>query len=381
VKIAMVGQRGIPATFGGVEHAVEELGAELVARGHDVVVYCRRGYGGNRSGTHRGMHLVHLPAPRTAGLEAFGHTGLATAHLLMHAPDIVHFHAIGPGLFTPVPRYLRRIPVVQTIHGMDNHRAKWGRGARRVLDAGVWMSHKVPDATIVVSRDLETMYRTRWQHATTEIPNGVRAFAAPDGRDELDALGLAHRGYLLFVGRLVPEKAPDQLLRAFRALDTDVRLVVVGDSSHTDVYANAVRALAADDDRVVLPGFVYGDAKAQLLANARAFVLPSLLEGLPIVLLEALAAHLPIVASSIAPNMEVLGRDRDSVRLVEPGNEESLREALAWAVNPDGLPVRLAGATALARDALARYDWADIAARTEAVYEAALRRRHRSPPT
>ncbi len=92
----MVGQRGVPATFGGVERAVEELGAELVRRGHEVVVYCRKGYGGFTGDSYRGMRLVHLPAPRSAGIEAFVHSGLATAHLLRHPPDVVHFHAIGP---------------------------------------------------------------------------------------------------------------------------------------------------------------------------------------------------------------------------------------------------------------------------------------------
>ena len=373
----MVGQRGVPATFGGVERAVEELGAELVLRGHEVVVYCRRGYGGLTSDTYRGMHLVHLPAPRSSGVEAFVHSGLATAHLLVHAPDIVHFHAIGPGLFSPLPRYLRRIPVVQTIQGMDNERGKWGPLARRVLDAGVWVSRKVPDATIVVSHDLGDIYQERWQRATTEIPNGVPPFEPPHGDGELASLGLTPRGYLLFIGRLVPEKAPDQLLRAFRKLDTDVRLVIVGDSTHTDAYADEVQGLAAGDDRIVMPGYVYGDAKAQLLANARAFVLPSLLEGLPIVLLEALAARLPIVASSIAPNVEVLGGEGEAVRLAEPGDEVSLRRGLEWAVDPGGLEVRFDAAAALASDVLARYDWADIAARTEAVYEEALRRRQR----
>jgi glycosyltransferase involved in cell wall biosynthesis len=377
MRIAMVGQRGIPATFGGVERAVEELGAELVQRGHEVIVYCRNGYGGVTSDTYRGMHLVHLPAPQTAGIEAFVHSGLATAHLLLHAPDIVHFHAIGPGLFSPLPRYLRRIPVVQTIQGMDNERAKWGRAVRRVLGAGVWMSRTVPDTTIVVSRDLGVIYQERWHRATTEIPNGVPTFEPPSGNGVLASLGLVPRGYVLSLGRLVPEKAPDLLLRAFRTLDTEVRLVVAGDSSHTDAYADEVQRLAAEDDRIVMPGYLYGDAKAQLLANARAFVLPSLLEGLPIALLEALSAHLPIVASSIPPNVEVLGNEGDGVRLSAPGDEESLRRGLAWAVDSDGLDVRLDAAAALARDVLARYDWADIAARTEAVYEAALRRRRR----
>jgi glycosyltransferase involved in cell wall biosynthesis len=135
--------------------------------------------------------------------------------------------------------------------------------------------------------------------------------------------------------------------------------------------------LAAGDDRIVMAGYVYGDAKAQLFANARAFVLPSLLEGLPIALLEALSARLPIVASSIPPNVQVLGGEGDGVRLFPPGDHASLKRGLEWAVDPAGLDTRCDAAATLAGDVLARYDWAEIAARTEAVYEDVLRRRRR----
>lgn len=373
----MIGQRGVPATYGGVERAVEELGAELAARGHDVVVHRRRGYGEPVGPTYRGMRVFERPAPGGAGVEAFVHSALATLETLRDPPDVVHFHALGPGLFAPLPRYLRRTAVVQTIQGMDNERAKWGSGARRILDLGAWTSARVPDATIVVSRALGEIYRERWGRSTTWLPNGVRPIPSSGRTDALDRLGLRPRRYLLFLGRFVPEKAVDVLLRAYRRLDTDVPLVLAGGSSHTDGYTATLHDLAADDERIVLPGYVFGDDKAQLLEGARAFVQPSLLEGLPIALLEAVAACLPVVASSIGPHQEVLGTDDPAVRYVPPGDEEALSEAMRWASADEGLEARVAAAGALSARVLPTYDWADIAARTEALYGEVLSRRRR----
>ena len=118
---------------------------------------------------------------------------------------------------------------MQTIHGMDDERAKWGGGAQRVLRAGALLSAHVPDEVVVVSRALAEHYRERYGRYTTYIGNGVPVVDPPDlGR--LRQFGLTPGGYLVFVGRMVPEKDPALLLRAFREVDTDQRLVLVGDS-------------------------------------------------------------------------------------------------------------------------------------------------------
>jgi glycosyltransferase involved in cell wall biosynthesis len=377
LRIAMVGSRGVPATFGGVERHVEELGARLVERGHEVVVYTRPHYNGDVELTeHRGMRLVELPTVRRRGMEAFVHSGLASLATVGRGFDVVHFHALGPGLFTPVPRGLTRAGVVQTIHGLDDERAKWGGGAQRLLRLGGKLSARVPHEVVVVSQDLRRHYGERHGRATTYIPNGVPEPVPTTEATLREHFGLEDRGYLMFLGRLVPEKEPELLLRAFRRVPTDLKLVVVGDSSGTDDYTAALRELGRRDDRVVFAGFQYGEALAALLGHAALFVQPSRLEGLPITLLEAAAYGRPVVASDIAPHVEVVGASGPGRMLFESGSEESLVDALARSLkDPDAVRD---GAAQLHDDVVRRYSWDWATDQLEETYLRALAARRHS---
>jgi glycosyltransferase involved in cell wall biosynthesis len=356
MRVAFIGSRGVPATFGGIEHHVEEVGRRLAARGHDVTVYCRANYVPEGHTEHLGMRLVRLPTVSSKRLDAIVHSALSTARALGHRYDVVHFHALGPGLMTPVTRYGSSARVVQTVHGLDDQRGKWGSGASAVLRGGAWLSARVPDATVVVSRALADHYRTRYGRETTYIPNGVEApTCMPPPREISARFGLQGGDYLLFVGRLVPEKAPDLLLRAFRRVTGDARLVIAGGSSFTDRFTDEIGALAARDARVAMPGYVYGETLAELYANAAAFVLPSYVEGLPLTLLEAASYGTPIVASAIGPHLEVIGTDGPGRCLVPPGDEDALVAALQQAVDA-GAKAR-AGAAELRERVLAEYSW------------------------
>jgi glycosyltransferase involved in cell wall biosynthesis len=372
MRIAMIGQRGLPATVGGIERAVEELGAELVLRGHEVVVFCRRGYTKGQPLSYRGIHLHYVPTVDSRGLETLLHSGLSATRALTMSLDIVHFHALGPGLFTPLPRWLSNAGVVQTIHGLDDQRDKWGPAAQRLLRTGGWMSARVPDATIVVSSCLADYYRQERRRETWTIHNGVRRPLAllPDTRPPFN---LAPQSYLLFVGRLVPEKAPDLLLRTFLQLKTDMQLVVAGGSSQSDKYADAVHALAARDPRVRMVGYVHGEELARLYAGAAVFVLPSLLEGLPLVLLEAASNGVPIVASDIGPHLEVLRREEVGRRLFRSGDQRELVAAMIRSLS-GGFAER-AGAAQFRDEVISKYSWKTAAAATEAVYLAAAQRK------
>ena len=370
LRIAFIGQRGVPATHGGIEHHVEELGSRLAARGHDITVFCRRNYARERPPEYRGMQLRHLPAAGSKHLDAIVHSGLSTVDAVFRRFDIVHYHAVGPGLVAPLPRYLTRSRVVLTVHGLDDQRAKWGPAASAVLRTARWMSARVPDATIVVSRALLEEYAGARGKAV-HIPNGVAAMRR-DGppRDIGSDLGLEPGRYVLFVGRLVPEKAPDVLIRAFRKVRTDMKLVVVGGTSFTDAFVGRLHALAQADPRVVLPGYLYGTALDDLYAGAAVFVLPSSLEGLPLTLLEASFHGTPVVASGIPPHVEVLGTDGPGRRLFPPGDEAALARCLETVLaQPDR---ERAGAAALREEVVANYSWDSAAAATEAVYRQVL---------
>src|SRR4051812_39489040 len=231
MRIAVIGTRGVPATFGGIEHHVEEVGSRLAARGHDVTVYCRANYVPRGATKHKGMRLVRLPTVSSKRLDATVHSALSTVRALGRGYDIVHFHALGPGVMTPVTQYASRARIVQTIHGLDDERAKWGSGARTLLRGGGWLSAPVPDATVVVSRTLADHYLTKYGRPTTYIPNGVVPPSSSfPPREITTRFGLHGGDYVLFVGRLVPEKAPDALVRAFRQVPGEVRLVIAGGS-------------------------------------------------------------------------------------------------------------------------------------------------------
>lgn len=371
LRIAMVGQRGVPATWGGVEHHVAELGRRLVGRGHRVTVFSRANYSAERWRHYHGMQVRSLPTLGTKHFDAIAHSLLSTLATLPSAFDIVHYHALGPGLCTPVAKAVGRARVVQTIHGLDGQRAKWGGVARQVLDAAEWLSPRVPDETIVVSTALVEHFRTRHRRDVTWIPNGVAAKARLPAMRITQRWGLTP-GYVLFVGRLVPEKAPDLLLDAYRQTAGERPLVIAGGSSFTGEYVAALHRSAQRDPRVRMVGYVYGDDLVELYSNAAVFVLPSSLEGLPLTLLEAASYGLPIVASDIPPHREVLSPAGAGRRLFPSGDVDALTRELRAALS-DGDAARTAAAT-LRTDVLARYDWDHATTLTEAVYERAVSR-------
>ena len=362
----MIGQRGIPATFGGIEHHVEELGSRLVARGHEVTVYTRTNYTEERHPAYRGMVPRYLPTVNSKHLDAIVHSALSTLDAVFARADIVHYHAVGPGIPALLPRYLSRAKVVLTVHGLDAERAKWGGAARQVLRVAQWLSARVPDATIVVSKDLEAYYRHRYRRPTVYIPNGVKEPHRRPPAEITRRFGLRGGDYLLSVGRLVPEKAPDLLLRAFRQVEGDVRLVLAGGSSFTDEFVRELDRLASRDPRVIMPGYVYGEVLEELYTNAAAFVLPSLLEGLPLTLLEAASYGIPLVASDIAPHLEILGDRPTGAQLVPVGNEDALTVALAQLTTDRGGMREMA--EELGQRIVAAHRWDDVAGRLDALY-------------
>jgi glycosyltransferase involved in cell wall biosynthesis len=368
VRIAMIGLRGIPATYGGVERAVEELSAHLVERGHDVTVYARSAYSDASVQEHRGVEVVRLPQVNTKHLEAASHSAVALAHALAARRfDVIHLHATGPGALSLIPR-LTGTPTVVTVQGLDWRREKWGPAARAVLQLAATCSARFPDRTIVVSRELERYFAEHHGADPVYIPNGVHEEAdEPVGPPPL---GLQPDRFVLFLGRLVPEKHVHTLIGAYRRVDGDVPLVIAGPDSHSPEYVEQLRRLAADDPRVRLVGPQYGSDKAWLMRNALAFVQPSSIEGLPIALLEALAAGRYPIVSKIPENLEPVTIDDETLgRTVAVGDEQQLATAIASTIEA---PDRAAVGSRLREHVRAAYDWETIASATERTYEQAL---------
>ena len=372
LSIAMVGLRGVPATYGGIERHVEELGSRLAARGHQVTVYCRSAYlpAGDCGEDYRGMHRRVLGGAGSKHLEALSHTALSTWDLMRERFDVVHFHAVGPGALAPVPRLLSGRRVVLTVHGLDFDREKWGAGARAALKASAWVSAHAPHRTIVVAKSLQEAFRDRYGVETDFIPNGVASQPPLPAREITERFGLAGGSYALFVGRLVPEKAPHLLIEAADVLAArGLKLVVVGGSSNSEGYSERLRA-EAERRGVVMAGYVYGDALRELYSNARVFVQPSSLEGMPLTLLEAASYGVPLVASDIPVHREMLGKDQPGGRIFRSGDVGALRAALGRSLEADA--VERPCAASLGDRLLSTYSWEATADATEESYRAAM---------
>jgi len=375
IRVAMIGLRGVPATYGGVERAVEELSAHLVERGHHVTVYARSAYSDPSVRRHRGINVRHLPQVNTKHAEAASHTVMAIAHaLLSRRYDLVHLHATGPGALAPLVR-MGRTPVVVTIQGLDWRREKWGAGARPVLRLAARLAATTANRTIVVSRELQRHFRETYGADTVYIPNGVPIENETED-DVPPHLDLSAQGFILSLGRLVPEKHVHTLIKAYRRVDGDLPLVIAGPDSHSPKYVDALRELARADKRVQLVGPQYGSDKQWLMNNALAFVQPSSIEGLPIALLEALSAGRFPIVSDIPENLEPVTIDGDALGLSVPvGDAAALADAIRQAVRTQD---RQQIGQRLAAHVRSEYDWHAIAEATESVYEGVIAARRRS---
>jgi len=257
------------------------------------------------------VQFIRLWAPRSSYLEAIVHSTLAVFTAAWKRPDIVHVHAVGPGLVTPLAR-LFGLKVVVTHHGPDYDREKWNRVARWVLRTGEWAAMRFANERIVISQVIADTVQARHSVATNIIPNGVRIPVLDADRTLVEAYGLEAGRYVLLVSRFVPEKRHIDLIHAFRRAElSGWKLVLVGDADHPGTYDQQVKALAAATPDVVLTGFIGGEKLRSMYQHAGIFVLPSSHEGLPIALLEALSFGLRCVASDIPANVAV-GLDESS---------------------------------------------------------------------
>ncbi len=362
MKIIVLGTRGIPNIPGGVETHCEELYPVLANDfKHEITVIGRSCYVGDKAGNHfRGVRLKNIYAPKSKALEAIVHSALAVLYAAVKRPDLVHVHAVGPNLVTPLARLLG-LKVVMTHHGPDYERKKWGRMAKLFLKAGEQAGVKYSNEVVVISEEIRKSIAKKYDRKDAVlIPNGVSIKGRPVFRQEiLERYGLQQYQYVFTLGRFVPEKGFDYLITAFMesGLSDRFRLVIAGDADHPSAYSDALKKQAASAG-VLLPGFIKGAALAQLFSNCALFILPSFYEGLPIALLEAMAYQLPIIASDIPANTQV---NLDPDHYFPVGNARALAEKL----------VQFAGNGNIGKPAvynMAAYDWKNIAQKTDEVY-------------
>lgn len=365
MRVAMIGQKGIPATYGGIERHVDEIARRLVPMGIDVDVFCRLHYTPPGT-TYHGVRLLRRPSLHTKHLDAITHVTWATAEAMLRRYDVVHYHALGPAALSGLPR-LTGARTVVTVHGLDWKREKWGRFARWFLHRCEGPAVQLPDRTIVVSKTLREHFRTAHGAETTFIPNGT-SLPQPRPAKKLAALGLVPGKYVLFVGRLVPEKGVHFLCEAFRRIDTDLTLALAGGVSFEGGYAELLKRY--EGERVKRLDYVFGEALEELWSNAYCVVQPSTMEGLSIALLEALSYGRCVLVSDIPENLEVAEECALSFRSQDVGD---LKEKLEHLIRH---PEVVAAYGERARQHILRhYSWDTVAQATAAVYRSLARPR------
>ncbi|MGC1372785.1 MAG: glycosyltransferase family 4 protein [Candidatus Sulfotelmatobacter sp.] len=370
LRIAFIGGRGVGSKYSGIETYYEEVGRRLADAGHQVTAYCRT-YFTPPGSKQKGVQTVRLPTVRTKHLETLLHTFFSTLHVLASRCDIVHYQALGPALFSFIPRLAGKKTVV-TVQGLDWQRKKWGRLASFVLQLGERAAATLPDHTIVVSRTLQKHFKDRHMAETSYVPNGgvMRRWREPE---KILEWGLEPWGYILLLGRFSPEKGCQLLIDAYgklesksesdleSRLESKVQLVMAGASSYCDEYSRRLREQA--DERIKILDWVSGEDLDELLTNAMIFVLPSDIEGLSLALLDAMGAGVCVLASDIPENREAV---EDAGFTFRRGDAADLADRLRFLIaNP---AVRQAAGEAAKRRVREHYQWSNVAAETERVY-------------
>lgn len=345
LRVMMLGLRGFPNVQGGIERHAEHLAPLLAKLGCDIEVVVRSPYQKASSGkVWHGVKFTKIWAPKSKGLEAVIHTLLGVLYAAIKRPDILHIHAVGPALMTPLAR-LFGLKVVVTHHGQDYNRQKWGVLARNILLLGEWLGMRFSNGRIVISMVIRDLVLRKHTMNSELICNGV---VMPDlnvSDSYLAQFGLEKNKYILLVSRLVPEKRHLDLINAFNSTNlVDYKLVFVGSSDHPDAYVKKLIDATSSNSNIILTGFQTGETLHSLYAHAALFVLPSSHEGLSISLLEALSYGLPVVASNIPANLELglnpasyfeLGKVDQLAALLEknirqPASFETRMDMLAW---------------------------------------------------
>ncbi len=357
MKIAIIGHKHIPSSEGGIEKGVEMHAVRMVARGHTVLAY-------NRGSKHafkqdddsrglrnyRGVRIVTVPT--TSGKACVPiYSFLATLHAALSRCDVVSYRASGSCAMIPLAKLLG-LHCVASLHGIDSQRDKWGSFASRYLEFGERMAAKRADVCLVLSQSAKEYIKARYGTDAVRFANGITEPQRLKPRQIAERFGLKEDGYILSLGRLVPEKGIHDLIAAFHRCDTGKKLVIVGGAEAKSGYLDELKAMASGDERILFTGYLEGSILGELYSNAYLFVLPSYLEGMSNALLEAMSYGCCCLVSDIPENTEVV---EDHAACFQKGNVDDLCAQLQ-ALLSDPSRVQAYRQTA-APFILERFDW------------------------
>jgi len=370
LRIAMLGHKRVPSREGGVEIVVEELATRIVNLGHNVTCYNRRGH--HVSGTdfdnnyklkeYNGVKLKNVLTIDKRGLSAMTASFFAAIKAAFGRYDVVHFHAEGPCAMIWLTKLFRK-KCVATIHGLDHQRAKWGKFASWYIRFGEKCAVKFADEIIVLSTNVQDYFLETYGRETVYIPNGVSKPNNLSADKITEKFGICNNEYILFLGRLVPEKGIKYLIDAFKSINTDKKLVIAGGSSDAYEFKSELLKLSVEDSRIIFTDFVDGDILCELLSNAYLYVLPSDLEGMPLSLLEAMSYGNCCLTSDIPECKEVIN---NFGLTFEKGNVIELTDKLEYLL--ENVEV-VEYYKSISGDYICnKYNWDDVVERTLCLY-------------
>lgn len=369
MKIAMIGHKRIPSREGGIEIVVGELSKRMVNAGNTVVAYNRKSehiagseFDYTRSNSWEGVEIKWIPTPNSSKLNAIVYSALATLKAVFSGFDVIHFHAEGPAAMVILAKALRKRSIV-TIHGLDWQRSKWGGFATRFLIFGEKIAAKYADEIIVLSKNVQEYFKSTYNRETVYIPNGI-SLPSVQKADLIKEYNLSKDEYILFLGRLVPEKGIHYLIDAYGKIKTDKKLVIAGGASHTGEYEKELKELARNNDNIVFTGFIQGKMLEELYSNAYIYCLPSDLEGMPISLLEAMSYGNCCLTSNIAECVEVC---EDKALYFEKSDADSLAQMLQQLIDsPSDVEKYKSGAKEYI---LNKFNWDEVTKKTLELYK------------
>ena len=327
--VSMFGQKRL-SREGGIEIVVKELCTRMARDGCQVTCYNRSGH--HVSGAeydnkieYDGIRQKFVPTIERKGLAAVSSSFFAALYSAFGKYDVVHIHAEGPAFFSWLPKKFGK-RVVVTIHGIDWQREKWKSGfGAKFIRQGEKNAVKYADEIIVLSKGVQDYFKETYGRKTHFIPNGVNRPQIREANLITEKFGLKKDSYILFLGRLVPEKGIRYLVEAFKNVKTDKKLVIAGGSSDTDSFMAELKELAKGDDRILFTGFVQGAMLDELYSNTYIYTLPSDLEGMPLSLLEAMSYGNCCLVSDIPECAEVV---EDKALICKMDDQNNLTEVV-----------------------------------------------------
>jgi glycosyltransferase involved in cell wall biosynthesis len=369
-KIGVLGLRGIPQVMGGIETHCENLYPLLNQKDIEIILFARKPYVNPRFKEYKGVKLYVLPCIKNKYLETYFHTLLGVWVAWLQSIDLLHIHAIGPGMFVPLARLLG-MKVVFTHHGFDYQRKKWNRLAKWILKAGEFLACTCAHSVIAVADYIGESIQVRFKRQVHCLPNGV---AAPSGQyapEILAKYGLTKNKYIFALGRFVPEKGFHDLVQAYgKLLSLDekmrgIKLVIAGRADHHDQYSKTLLDFA--DENIIFTDFTSGAALHAIFSQARLFVIPSYHEGLPLALLEALSFGISSLASDIPAHLEI---HLDRERYFKPGDINTLiKKMKKYCFKTNSAQQKSKGLRLIK----SRYNWGKNAEQTYSIYKRLLR--------